>query len=207
MPKEYKMIGKHFNRLTVIEELKSRSKDGDKVYKCLCDCGNYVYVIGKSLRNGNTKSCGCLRNEKLKYRVTTHGKSNTKMYAVWCSMKARCYNKNDKYYKDYGGRGITVCDKWRKDFMTFYDWAMNNGYKDNLTIDRISVNGNYEPSNCRWVDWNIQVNNRRNNVYLTYNGKTQTMSQWSNELDVPYSRLNMRRRRGWNTHDILYGKE
>lgn len=207
MPKEYKMIGKRFNRLIVIEELSSRSKDGDKVYKCQCDCGNYVCVIGKSLRNGNTKSCGCLRNEKLKSRVTTHGKSNTKMYAVWCSMKARCYNNNDKYYKSYGERGVVVCGEWLNDFMNFYEWSMNNGYKDNLTIDRIDVNGNYEPDNCRWVTMKEQNNNKRNNLYITYNGKTQTAKQWSDTLGIKSGTIRMRHHRGWSDKECLLGRE
>lgn len=207
IPKEYKMIGKRFSRLIVVEELKSRSKDGDKVYKCHCNCGNYVNVIGKHLRNGNTKSCGCLRNEKLKSMVTIHGKSNTKIYAVWCSMKARCYNNTDKYYKSYGDRGIVVCDEWLNDFMNFYNWSMDNGYNHNLSIDRIDVNGNYEPSNCRWVTNKEQQNNKRNNLYITYNGKTQTAEQWSDTLGVKSGTIRMRHHRGWSDKECLFGKE
>lgn len=97
--------------------------------------------------------------------MKTHGKSNTKLYRVWNSMKQRCYNSNDKFYFCYGERGIKVCDEWRKDFKSFYDWAMRNWYQENLTIDRIDVNGNYNPSNCRWVSMKEQNKNKRNSVY------------------------------------------
>lgn len=207
MPKEYKLIGKNFGRLTVIEELKSRSKDGYKVYKCLCDCGAYVNVTGRCLRSGNTKSCGCLKIDKLKLRVTTHGQSNSKLYAVWCSMKGRCYNHNDEYYNSYGGRGIKVCDEWLHDFQAFYDWSMEHGYNDTLTIDRINTNGNYERNNCRWVTNKEQQNNKWNNRLLTCNGKTQTISQWADELDVKSGTIRVRHHRGWTDKECLFGKE
>lgn len=121
-----------------------------------------------------------------------HGKKGTKLYNTWLHMKTRCYNKNYNRYDDYGGRGITICDEWINDFKAFYDWSMSNGYKDNLTIDRIDVNGNYEPDNCRWADRKTQANNRRNNVYLTYNGKTKTISQWSRELNIPENTIRSR---------------
>ena len=193
---KYNMIGKKFGRLTVLEECKERSIRGYKLYKCQCDCGNICYVAGIRLRNKETKSCGCLK----------HGKSTTKIYKVYSHMKARCYNKNNKDYKYYGGRGITICDEWLNDFMSFYDWAYENGYDDNLTIDRIDVNGNYEPNNCRWIDMKQQCNNRRSCVYLAYNGKTQSLMEWARELNVNYDMLRQRKNRGWSIHDILFGK-
>lgn len=199
--KIYNMVGEKFNMLTVLEECNERDKYGGKVYKCRCDCGNIHYVRGILLRNNVVKSCGCLKHKG------THKKRNTRLYSIWNGIKQRCNNKNNPCYNHYGGRGIKVCNEWLNDFQAFYDWSMSHDYKKGLTIDRIDVNGDYEPCNCRWVDWGIQINNRRNNVYLTYNGKTQTMMQWANELDVPYPRLNMRHQRGWNTHDILFGKE
>lgn len=135
-----------------------------------------------------------------------HGKYHTRLYRIYSNMKKRCYNSNMINYKNYGGRGIKVCNEWLDNFMTFYDWAMDNGYRDDLTIDRIDINGNYEPANCRWLTYKQQANNRRNNVYLTYDGKTQTMKEWADELNIPYSRINCRHRRGYTDKECLFGK-
>lgn len=129
------------------------------------------------------------------------------MSILWKNMQYRCYNKNNKDYQDYGGRGIKVCDEWLEDFMNFYNWAMDNGYKENLTIDRVDVNGDYTPNNCRWVDQKTQANNRRSNVHLTYNGKTQTMTQWSEELNINYNTIRSRHRLGFTDKECLFGKE
>lgn len=135
-----------------------------------------------------------------------HGKYYTRIYRIYNDMKKRCYNHSMINYKNYGGRGIKVCDEWRNDFMNFYNWAMNNGYTDNLTIERIDVDGNYEPNNCKWITYKEQANNRRNNVHLTYAGKTQTMKQWAEELDIKYSTIVTRHRRGYNDKECLFGK-
>lgn len=205
------MIGKKFNRLMVIEECKERDKNRNKVYKCICDCGNITYVKGTNLRSGHTKSCGCYHNDISKKRIiklsTKHGKSNTKLYNIWQGIKQRCCYTKHISYKDYGGRGITVCDTWLHDFDVFYDWAKSSGYKDGLTIDRIDVNGNYEPNNCRWVTRKQQNLNTRQNVYLTYNGKTQTMKEWSDELCVNYNTLRTRHRNGYDDKECLFGKD
>lgn len=138
----------------------------------------------------------------------THCKAGTRLYRIWTNMKNRCYNKHDiEKYKSYGGRGIRVCDEWKHNFMNFYNWAMNNNYRDDLTIDRIDNDGNYEPSNCRWIDIKVQCNNRRSNTYLTYQGKTQTMMQWSKELGVKYRTMLSRRIKGWSTEEILFGRK
>lgn len=128
--------------------------------------------------------------------MKTHGKSNTKLYRVWNSMKQRCYNSNDKFYFCYGGRGIKVCDEWRKDFKSFYDWAMRNGYQENLTIDRIDVNGNYNPSNCRWVDDKTQQRNRRDRERVLFNGKDMTLVEVSEETGISLATLWERKQRG-----------
>ena len=107
-------------------------------------------------------------------------------------MKARCYNANNPYYYNYGGRGISICDEWLNDFSSFYNWAVNNGYKDTLFIDRINNNGNYEPSNCRWVTPKENSNNKRNNIYIAYKGETHTMSQWAEILQMSESTLRNR---------------
>lgn len=137
-----------------------------------------------------------------------HGKSNTRLYNIWTHMKARCYNKNDQHYENYGSRGIVVCDEWKHNFMNFYNWAMNNGYRENLSIDRIDVDGNYEPDNCRWVDVKIQNCNKRTSIYLTYDGKTQTIGTWANELNINKTTIYYRYHKlGWSDKECLFWRD
>ena len=201
------MIGKKFNKLTVIEECKERTKNGTKIYKCLCDCGNYTNVIGTQLRNGKTKSCGCLRVTISGQNHATHRKTHTRLYNIYKGMVRRCYNKNDKDYKHYGEREIKMCDEWLNDFMAFYNWSMSHGYNDNLTIDRIDVNGNYEPNNCRWATQYEQQTNRSDNLIVYYNNKKQTITKWIKELNLKNSYSTIRKRLvnyGYDVHDAFY---
>lgn len=203
------MIGNKFGRLMVIEELPER-KHGGRVYRCKCDCGNIIDVRKDMLKSGNTKSCGCLQRETASIigkNKVKHGKCGTRLYKIYRHIINRCYNKNDISYSNWGERGVIMCDEWKNDFMTFYEWAINNGYQDNLTIDRINVNGNYEPCNCRWTTPKTQANNRRSNVHLTYNGKTQTIKQWAEELNCNYTTILARYHAGWSVKEILFGKE
>ena len=160
------LTGQRFGRLTVLSDTGKR-KRSSVVWLCQCDCGNTTEVITYSLTCGNTKSCGCLHIEAAKENIKgvkmqpVHGLSHHRLFGIWNGMKTRCYNENNKDYKDYGGRGIRICDEWLSDFLSFYNWAMENGYQDDLTIDRVEVNGNYEPSNCKWSTRAEQSRNQR----------------------------------------------
>lgn len=169
MSKMIDLTGKRFGKLTVIKRDGTYEKPcGVKqpTWLCACYCGNTVVVIGTNLRSGRTVSCGCMQREISKEAHTKHGLHGTRLYKVWKGMLGRCYNPKHKAFKNYGGRGITVCDEWRRDFKAFHDWAMANGYDEKAlrgkcTIDRINVNDGYRAGNCRWVDMIVQVNNRR----------------------------------------------
>lgn len=132
-----------------------------------------------------------------------HGKRNTRLFSIWINMLTRCSNKNTKAYNYYGGRGITVCDEWKNSFNSFYDWSMNNGYESNLTIDRIDVNGNYSPDNCRWTTIKTQANNRRNNHYVNINGVVRTLTEWCELYGINYRTVQDRLKRGWSVEKAL----
>lgn len=188
------LSGQRFGRLVVIEQSEDRilpSGKKEAMFKCRCDCGNEKNIRSTSLKNGNTISCGCYRSECSRSRVAIHGMSNTRLHNTWKSMLERCYNKNNKSYRNYGAKGIVVCDEW-KEFKPFADWALKNGYDDTLTIDRIDSKKNYCPENCRWCDRKTQNNNTSRNHYITYKGKTQTMAQWAEETGISYNAIKSR---------------
>lgn len=204
MNKNENIIGKKFGKLTVLEELKSTKKgDWHKHLKCLCECGRISYPTKTEVLNGRVKSCGCRIREIAKKLNTTHGLSKTRIYNIWQGIKARCFNKNLKGYKNYGGRGVIICNEWLANFMNFYNWSINNGYQDNLTIDRIDNNGNYEPNNCRWVDMKTQQKNRTNNNLITYNGKTLCLIEWERITGIKSNTIRERIKRGWTIKQAL----
>ncbi|WP_303984632.1 hypothetical protein [Niallia circulans] len=197
--------GERFGRLIAVEQ-KLRNKKGMLLWTCQCDCGNKTNKLAVELNNGNTRSCGCLRDELKIKNATKHNMVNTRIYNIWTTMKQRCYNKNNQKYKNYGGRGITVCDEWldkANGVLNFYNWSKRNGYNDKYTLDRINVNGNYEPNNCRWVDMVTQQNNRRNNTLITINNITKTSAEWEKEYNLRSGLVGERYRRGWTGEELL----
>ena len=204
MGKVIDLTGKRFGKLTVIEK-HSQDKWGGWNWLCRCDCGNETVVSGGHLRGMKTKSCGCSRKESKNF---SHKMTGSRIYSIWQAMKSRCYYDKNKRFKYYGGRGIKVCDEWKNSFISFYEWSMKNGYDENAergqcTIDRIDVNGNYEPNNCRWATIKQQANNTRRNHFIEYNGKTQTVSQWANELGVEPDSIFNRLQKGFTEEEAL----
>lgn len=152
--------GMRFNRWTAIKKTKTDKNTGD-LWQCKCDCGTIRNVRARALKSGHSKSCGCYKRQRSKEYHTIHGFCGSRIYKIYKSIKGRCFNKSNSSYKYYGGRGITICDEWKNDFEEFYIWAMSNGYRDDLTIERINVYGNYEPSNCTWIPLSEQSKNQR----------------------------------------------
>ena len=181
------LTNQKFNRLTV---LKLAPKHKNKIaWLCRCDCGKTIIVLASNLTNNRTRSCGCLKMEKLLQRSTIHNQRHTKIYEVWKTLKQRCFNPTNISYKNYGGRGITICEDWKNNFSSFYEWSMKNGYKEGLSIDRIDNNGNYCPENCRWTDRKTQANNTRTNHFITFRNQTKTIAEWSRHFNLPYSNI------------------
>ena len=202
MGKKIEMIGRRFGRLVVIRE--GSSTNGHAMWICNCDCGNETNPIGGSdLRNGKVQSCGCLHKELLSEARTTHGMKGTRIYRIWRDMKSRCQLTSVPCYETYGGRGITVCEEWLHEFSAFYNWAMVNGYAEDLTLDREDNDGPYCPDNCRWVSRKRQANNLRKNVVITINGESHTLAEWADISGIKYMTIYQRRLRGWADADLL----
>ena len=184
------ITGLQFGRLTVICKAKKDSRAA--FWLCECQCGKRITVKGSSLRSGHTKSCGCLHDELSSERTiernSSHSMSKTRIYSIWGDMRKRCRNKHHWAFERYGGRGINVCEEW-ENFSAFYKWSSDNGYSDELSIDRINNDGDYCPQNCRWATKDEQANNRSNNRFVEHNGKRITVSQLSKETGIPYGTL------------------
>lgn len=193
------LTGRKFGRLLVIERAEN-FKSGDARFKCKCDCGNEVIAGSQNLKRGTTKSCGCLQKEVTINRSSIHGMTNTRIFRTWAGMKHRCEDSKNEHY---GARGIKVCDEWTNDFMSFYNWSMENGYNDSLTIERIDVNGNYEPSNCKWATIKEQNSNKTNKRLIEFNGKTLSLTQWAEETGIEKDTIFNRLKDGWTVERAL----
>lgn len=183
------IIGGVYGRLTVLREAPP-GPGGHRRSVCRCECGAETIVANTKLVSGHTKSCGCLTRENK--TNLQHGESYTRLHRIWSLMKARCFSKTNPAYKSYGGRGITVCPEWAKSYTAFAQWAKANGYTDELTIDRIDVNGDYEPSNCRFIPFAAQSRNRRSNHLISYKGRTMCLAEWARELGLNQGTLETR---------------
>lgn len=197
------LIGKKFGRLTVVARGKNTS-GGKTTWVCDCDCGKRKEkaVIAYDLESGKVQSCGCLHLENNKGRNITHNQTGTRLYRIWVSMHQRCRNPKNIAYKNYGGKGISVCDEWIE-FVAFSDWALSHGYADNLTLDRIDCEDGYSPNNCRWATMKVQQNNRRNNHKISIGGVCKTIAEWSDLSGIPRATLEWRIKNNWAEHELF----
>ena len=203
------LTGMQFGWLTVVglDHMKRIDGHNRPFWKCLCKCGQYTVVTSNSLKNGSTRSCGCYKKEVNHQRFYLGGEDRGRLRSVLRMAKLRCEDSSNEFYHNYGARGITVCDEWHGDdgFDNFYDWAMSHGYKRGLTLDRIDNNKGYSPDNCQFVTMKCQSNNKRNNVYVTIDGVTKTLTEWCDFYNVPYSRVRVRyNAMGWDIEDALF---
>lgn len=198
--------GEVYGNIQVLE-MTNKRKRGYVVYKCKCNkCGrlfeNSLEHYKRRAKLGiNTMTCGCYNPHYNNFYK--NGLSKTRVRFIYNNMKERCYNKNNKAYKYYGARGIKICDEWLKDFINFYNWAINNGYKEDLSIDRINVDGNYEPNNCKWSTFQEQISNRTNTVKIEYNNIIKPLTEWARQYKIPITTLRSRLDRGWTVERAL----
>ena len=204
MAKIIDITGQRFGRLTVLR-LDKIDKRGEKFWLCQCDCGNTASVSSYKLRTGYTRSCGCLQQEHRKEGFNRkHGMADTKLYVIWQNMKHRCTDPKNMMFKHYGGRGITVCQEWLSGFEQFLKWAESAGYYEGLSLERINVNGNYEPNNCKWITKTQQYLNRTDSHFLTAFGRTQTIKEWADESGIKYDTIERRvNQYGWSAEKAV----
>ncbi len=193
------LTGMVFGRLTV--QHREGTKNKKVTWLCRCSCGSSLAVVSQNLLDKHTRSCGCLQRELVSKRTSTHRKSQSKIYDVWCKLVSRCQNEKDKSYASYGGRGITVCDEWL-DFSNFYN-DMGDAPK-NKSIDRINNDAGYSKENCRWATKHQQTDNRRVTLWLTHNGETRSLRGWADKLNLNYARIFHRYKKGWDSYRILF---
>ena len=205
-PKIKNLIGQKFGKLYVKEFV--GTENSHALWRCVCKCGNEKVMSSKNLLTNNVKSCGCLKNKGYEHGDSVKNGHKERLYKVYKSMIGRCYYPNSPNYKNYGARGITVCDEWLHSYDSFKKWAMENGYDPNskkyqCTLDRIDSDKNYCPENCRWASMKEQLNNTSQNVWITANGFTLNIQQWADRLGVLHSTLQTRKRMGWSDERII----
>ena len=188
------IAGQRYGHLTVVKY--DGHRNGRAYWLCKCDCGNQKVIAARDFAFGTTKSCGCMQHAHGLRKYGDAEYRNPSLYRTWNTMKQRCENPNREKYSIYGGRGIKVCNDWINSFLSFYKWAIQNGYKDGLTIDRIDVNGDYCPENCRWITNKEQQRNKRNNHLVYYRGETHCIAEWAEILGVSYDHIRYRVKRG-----------
>lgn len=204
MPVKIIPKGTRYGRLTTTGNYEIKSRRA--FWECECDCGKRVFVRGSALKNGTTKSCGCYKIELQSKKMKKHNMSHTRIHGIWCNMRCRCNKEYEPTYVYYGARGIKVCPEWdntNDGFQNFYEWALENGYSDNLTLDRVDVNGNYEPLNCRWVDMKTQNRNKRNNHYINVNGEKMILTDVAEMLGITRAGILQRIDRGMSVEEAV----
>lgn len=198
------LTGQTFGKLTVLQRVEYKEYKNRTViqYIVKCECGKEFKVLGQSLTRTKKPTKGCKSCSS-----TTHGLTESKLYGVWMNIKARCYSPKADSFENYGKRGIQVCEEWRKDFKSFYDWAINSGYKEDVrgkyTIERINVDGNYCPKNCTWISITEQEQNKRNSVRITYKNETKSLKEWAKTTGIKEVTLRSRYGRGWSVERVL----
>lgn len=203
-------LGKRFGRLTIVDFAHAESPYRGWMWVCRCDCGNTRTLIPGDVKQGKTRSCGCLHDEvcaekasKFKYSVKDH----PRLYSIYNGIKKRCYSKNEPRYKDYGARGIEMCNSWLNPtdgFDNFVEWSLSHGYSEDMSIDRINVDGNYEPTNCRWVSMNEQALNKRDTKWVDYKGEHIQLMVLCDRLGITYDTVHDRiYKRGWSVEDAI----
>lgn len=207
------LVGKKFNKLTVIS-FYGQDKNNNSMWLCLCDCGKISNPMrGFDLKNGSLISCGCYRDAKLYNQSVTHGMTSHPLYKIWEGMKARCYIKSCGSWEYYGGRGVFVCEEWKENFMSFYNWAIDNGWQKGLQLDKDSKgikNGTnslcYSPETCCFVTRMENCNNRRNNHRIEYNGVSATLSEWSRLYNTTGKQIKRNLDKGWSIEESIFNK-
>lgn len=192
------------SRLIMIKEDVKRDEHGCKFNRYKCKCGNTAILRAILVRSGTTKSCGCLSRETASKNNSTHRLRDTRLYSIWSSIKTRCFNKKASRYKDWGGRGILMCEEWKNDFKKFYDWAMSNGYSNRLVIDRENNDKNYEPNNCKWVTYRENNFNKRTTVMVNVDGEKISLAKICEKHNKNYKLVSGRIHKGWSLEKALF---
>ncbi len=204
MPKIIDLSGQVFGKLTVIKFLER--KKFHSLFECKCDCGNITIVTSNNLRTNHTISCGCYNEKVFRDSTITHGLSKHPLYLSWVGMRNRCYYKDHNRFEHYGGKGIKVCDEWKDNFQSFYDWAIKNGWGKGLSIDRKENDKDYCPNNCKFSTVPQQNRNRTSNVKMTIDGETKILIEWAEFANIKYMTLRGRLKRGWTPKESVFGK-